>query len=124
MSRLTEHQMQKSVIAERDIRANQDPRWGLLMAFVNGQYRPGQRMEPGLTAGAPDLILCVPRAAQGKHPAYHGAFFELKTGRNKPSAEQERILRLLIEQGYYVGVYRDDPAVVIETVLWYLGDSR
>lgn len=118
---MTEYDMQRSVMAEAKLRANQDPRFGLLMAIPNGQFRPGQRAEPGIVPGAPDLILAVPRPAQGNHPAYHGAFFELKVGRNKPSGEQEYILRMLKDQGYYTGVYRDDPAVVIDTVLWYLG---
>lgn len=121
---MSEYEMQKSIIAEADLRANQDPRWRCLMAIPNGQYRSGQRAEPGIRPGAPDLLLAVPRAATVKHPAYHGAFFELKVGRNKPTGEQEYFLRMLREQGYYTGVYRDDPAVVIETVLWYLGGDE
>ena len=51
-----------------------------LWANPNGQYRPGQRMEPLTVAGVPDLSLMV---ARGK---WHGMLIELK----KPGREGER----------------------------------
>ena len=43
-----------------------------LYANVNGQYRAGQRPEPGLMAGVPDVLLAWPTI---KH---HGLYIELK----------------------------------------------
>lgn len=117
---MTEHDLQASIVAECAWRANQDPRWGLLFAVPNGQYRKGQRMEPGLRAGVPDLFLPVPRRATTAHPAYHGLFMELKVGRNEPSGEQQIWLRSLREQGYYTCWIYDDPQSAIDLLNWYL----
>lgn len=69
-----------------------------LFAIPNGQYRKGQRMEPGLKGGVPDIQLAVARGG------YHGFFGELKIGRNKPSDEQKAYIEYLNQQGYYVAV--------------------
>lgn len=120
MTILSEHDLQKSIIAECDLRANQDPRWGLLMAIPNGQYRKGQRMEPGLRPGIPDLFLPVAREATKAHPAYHGMWMELKVGRNGLTGEQERWMRFLKEQGYYTCYIRDHASAAISLFEWYL----
>lgn len=117
---LAEHDLQRSIIDECNWRANQDPRWGLIFAVPNGQYRKGQRMEAGLKAGVPDLFLPVPRDKTKAHPAYHGMFIELKIGRNVPTGEQERWLRLLREQGYYTCWIHDVPSGAIDLLKWYL----
>lgn len=110
--------MQTSLFAQIDLLANQDPRYALAFAVPNGQYRPGERMEPGLRAGVPDICLPVPRPATPTHPAYHGLFMELKVGSNPPSARQVRWLQRLSEQGYYACIVRDD----IEQALTILQD--
>ena len=52
----------------------------------------------GLKAGVPDLCL--------DHPAgrYHGLRIELKVGKNKPTAEQNRWLQQLRVSGYFAAV--------------------
>lgn len=115
---MSEHALQASIIAECDLRANQDPRWGLLMAIPNGQYRKGQRMEPGLRAGVPDLFLPVARHG------YFGLWIELKVGKNTPTAQQKIWLSTLFQLGYSVAEVYDDPAEAIRVLEWYLGDER
>lgn len=114
MTILSEHDLQKSIIAEVDLRANQDPRWGLLMAIPNGQYRKGQRMEPGLRAGMPDLFLPIARHG------YHGLFIELKVRKMNLSDEQKAWRQILLEQGYFWSAIRDEAEVVIQLLEWYL----
>lgn len=111
---MTEHDMQASIIAECNWRANQDARWGLLMAIPNGQYREGQRMEPGLRAGVPDLFLPVARHSR------IGLWLELKVGKNRLSPEQECWIRRLRVEGYCVEVVYDDPQKAIDIITWYL----
>lgn len=119
---MTERDLQASIIAECDLRANQDPRWRLLLAIPNGQYRKGQRMEPGLRAGVPDLFLPVARDKTTHHDAFHGLWLELKVGRNRPSEAQERWLATLDEQGYCTCVVRSAD-MAIELLDWYLGPA-
>lgn len=118
---MNEHQLQQSIVDEADWRANQDFRWGLLLAIPNGQYRKGQRMEAGLRAGVPDLFLPVPRAATATDIAYHGLWIELKVGKNKPTDNQVDWAFKLCEQGYYYVWMHDDASKVIELIEWYLG---
>lgn len=113
---MTEHDMQASIIAECDLRANQDARFGLIMAIPNGQYRKGQRMEPGLRAGVPDLFL--PVAAR----ECHGLFIELKAGSNKETKRQIWWIDRLKEQGYAATVVWD-AQMAINLIAWYLGDA-
>lgn len=114
---MTEHDLQASIIAEADLRANQDPRWRFLMAIPNGQYRKGQRMEPGLRAGAPDLFL--PVAARGAH----GLFIELKVGSNKATDSQLRMIDQLKMQGYCATVIWE-AQMAIDLISWYLGGDE
>lgn len=44
----SERHFQEEVIAQCDIRAVLEPEYGLVFAIPNGQYRSGQRVEPGL----------------------------------------------------------------------------
>lgn len=114
---LSEHEMQKSIIAECVIRANQNPLFGRVAAIPNGQFRPGQRKEPGLTPGLPDLILLAPRHG------YHGIVLELKVGNNRASKEQIDWLSWLKSQGYYTCIVRDDPQAAMDILCWYVGDD-
>ena len=92
----SEREFQAAVIAEAQQRAILQPEYGLLVAIPNGQYRSGQRMEPGLKAGMPDLMLCCQRGT-------HGALFiELKSGSGKPSREQMDMHQRLRMEGYRV----------------------
>jgi hypothetical protein len=114
---MNEYQLQQSIVAECDLRANQDKHYGLILAIPNGQFRRGQRMEPGLRAGAPDLLLPVPRRG------YHGLFMELKVGRNRLTAQQSAWLSNLKFLGYCAVVVYDDPAEAMRVLQWYLEDS-
>ena len=98
----------------------------LVYANVNGQYRAGERPEPGLKRGIPDLFVPVPHlngvSQRGEH-WYHGLYLELKRdGRQneKPSGglspDQVRWIEILRSQGYYVAVTygRNEALGVIE----------
>lgn len=90
----SERHFQEAVIAEARQRAILQPEYGLLVAIPNGQYRAGQRVEPGLTPGLPDLALFVARGG-------HGALFlELKVGSGKPSRAQLDMIHRLRMEGY------------------------
>ena len=90
------------------------PQLALLYAIPNGQVRPGQRVEPGLRPGMPDICLPVPR---GRHAAL---YIELKVGANKPTATQRQMMELLREAGNKVVVFWDDEQVVIDELIAYI----
>lgn len=109
--------MQASIVAECAIRANQNPLYGRLFAVPNGQYRPGQRKEPGLTPGVPDLMLLASRHG------YKGIIIELKVGANPTTKKQVDWLAWLKSQGYYTCIVRDDPQAAMEILCWYCGEG-
>lgn len=113
---MTENQLQASIFSEADYRANQDPRWRYLLAIPNGQYRPGQRMEPGLRPGAPDILWPMPSKG------YIGLAMELKVGRNHAQLNQIEWLAWLKAQGYFTCVVRD-AGKAMEILCWYIGDG-
>lgn len=112
--RQSEHDLQAALIAECDRRAATNPLWGLILAIPNGQYRKGQRMEPGLRPGVPDLLLPIERHG------YIGMFLELKVNDNPLSPMQEVWLSKLAQQGYYCVVIRDSLQSAIQIIDWYL----
>lgn len=117
--RMSEHDLQRQVIDECDRRAITRPAYGLILAIPNGQFRAGQRMEPGLRPGIPDLFLPVAR----DHPCgmfYHGLFIELKVGDNRLGNEQREWLERLQGQGYCCHVVRDRVEVTMDVIEWYL----
>ena len=110
----SEREFQAAVIAEAQQRAILQPEYGLLVAIPNGQYRAGQRMEPGLKAGMPDLMLCCQRGT-------HGALFiELKSGSGKPSREQMDMHQRLRMEGYRVALVWDSVDDVMFEIARYL----
>lgn len=112
-----EYTLQEAVMAECEKHALLDDRWGDIYANVNGQYRPGQRMEPGLKKGVPDLFLPVPSGM------YHGLYIELKWQENKPKREQIEWLRRLRRRGYKCVVIWDEVKEVIKAIEEYLEDA-
>lgn len=74
----------------------------LLVAVPNGGYRTAfeavNMKLMGVQAGYPDLQLPVPAGR------YHGAMWEMKHGRNRPTALQIEWHEKLRELGYYVNV--------------------
>lgn len=114
LPKLTEHDMQTAIIEECDRRAIANPEWGMVVAVPNGQYRHGQRMEPGLRPGFPDLIVTVARHSR------IGLGLELKVSPNKPSANQLAWHRKLILQNWIVEVIYDNPQAAIDKIQWFL----
>lgn len=117
-SLLTEHDMQASVIAECDLRAKQNPEWGMTFAVPNGGQRPvlvaKALKAEGVRPGVPDIFNLA------QHHGYHGVVLELKVTPNDTTAEQRRWLDWLRGQGFYTAVVRDDPQAAINILAWYL----
>lgn len=115
---MTEHDLQATVIAECNLRANQDPLWAMIAAIPNGGHRhkatAGRLKAEGVRAGLPDLVCLVARNG------YHALFIELKVGRNKCQLSQLQWHRKLAEQGYAVRTVWDDAAKVIQIIEAYL----
>jgi len=106
---LSEHEEQVLLFAWSKAYEYRYPELGLLYAIPNGAKlswrrnpKTGSRYSPeaqrllaeGLRPGVPDTMLPVPRGI------YHGAYCELKVGKNKPTEEQSRWLEALHRQGY------------------------
>lgn len=112
--------MQVSIIAECDLRANQDARWGYIFCIPNGGHRhkatAGKLKAEGVRAGIPDLFL--PVAAR----ECHGLFIELKVGSNKETKRQIWWIDRLKEQGYAATVVWD-AQMAINLIAWYLGEE-
>lgn len=116
--KMTEHDLQRQVIDECNRRAITKPAYGYIFCVPNGMYRKGQRMEPGLRPGIPDLFL--PIARQHSDGMYHGLFIELKVGNNPLSNEQREWIERLQGQGYCCHVVRDSVAAVMAVIERYL----
>jgi hypothetical protein len=114
ISPCSEFELQRAIVTECQIRSIASPAYGSLVAIPNGQYRRGQRMEPGLAAGMPDLALFVAR--HGKH----GLFIELKVGTNKQSEDQLWWQRRLRIEGYLCECIWDDAQQAMNLIEWYL----
>jgi hypothetical protein len=110
----TEHEEQAAVIAWAD---NHPEAW-VLYANVNGQYRPGQRPEPGLRTGIPDLFLPLARGGA------NGLYIELKRTKGGVVSEAQNFwIETLLNRGYWAVVcYGADEA--IEAIIEYLGGTQ
>lgn len=116
---MNEHELQKSIIAECNLRANQDPRWGHIFAVPNGGKRSkataGKLKAEGVRPGVPDLLLLLP--CHG----YHGLAIELKTEAGRLEKAQSDWLTHLIANGYKIHVNYGDADEAIRVIAWYLG---
>ena len=101
--RISEHSMQRSVIAWANLMAVRKPPLRWLYANANGGDRgggirgivaAGKMNAEGVKRGVPDLFLPVPRGR------YHGLYLEMKSERGKLSSEQKEWLAYLGESGY------------------------
>lgn len=94
------------------------PELALLYAIPNGGARhpavAAKLKAEGVKAGVLDT--CLPIARRG----YHSAWVEMKFGKNKLSAEQDRWARQLGAEGHYVGVCWSWVEAA-RVYLWYLG---
>lgn len=82
--------------------AQKFPELDLLFHVPNGGRRDKREANSlkrqGVKAGVPDLVLPVARNG------YFGLYIELKAGKNKTSEEQNKWIKQLKEQGYFVTV--------------------
>lgn len=95
------------------VRLRNCPEHDVLMAIPNGQYRPGQRPEPGIRPGVPDLFLPVARRG------YYGLWLELKWGRNKTTPEQDEWIARLQKLNHCCAVVRSLEEAQ-EVLSWYM----
>jgi hypothetical protein len=79
-----ERDMQQALIDLCAAREAEYPALEWIYATPNGQYRPGQRMEPGLKSGVPDVFLPAPAGG------YHGLYLELKSATGRVRDAQRR----------------------------------
>lgn len=116
--RMSEHQLQATIIQQCNLRALANPLWGLIFAIPNGgdrDVRVAVKLQAeGVKAGIPDLF--VPVARHG----WHGLFMELKAKGNKPKTHQEQWLQLLANQGYCCCVITDDLDEAMRILHWYI----
>lgn len=91
------------------------PELDLMYHIPNGGKRnitTAKRLKAeGVKAGVPDICLPVARGY------YHGLYIELKAGRNKTTENQNKWIKSLREQGYYVQVcygWEEASKVIVE----------
>lgn len=115
---MTEHDLQASIIAECNFRANQNDLYGRIFAVPNGGHRDirvAQRLKAeGVRPGVPDLLLLAPRRG------YNGLAIELKVGRNHATASQEDWLLWLRTEGYMTRVVYDSADEAMTIISWYI----
>lgn len=99
---MSEHDEQCALFAFAAWAAGRVPELSLLHAIPNGGARhpavAAKLKAEGVKAGIPDVFLPVARGGR------NGLYVELKYGKNKTSAEQDRWIDALREQGYAVAV--------------------
>lgn len=112
--KMSEFDLQTEVFRQCAIKAETNPAYNLVLAIPNGQVRPGQRIEPGLKRGVPDIAIFAARHSR------HGCFIELKISPRKQEPEQLEWQRKLRIEGYICSCIWDDPQKVIDLIEWYL----
>lgn len=114
LPKLSEFDMQAIVFERCAARAEANDEWLSVVAIPNGQYRPGQRMEPGTKKGFPDLIVPIARHSR------IGLALELKITPYKPTEDQLWWHHRLRLRNWAVDVIYDDPQKVIDHIAWYI----
>lgn len=88
-----ERKIQEDLFQWAELQSGNKPSLRLLYAVPNGQYRPGQRPEPGMKAGVPDCVLPVARGG------WSALYLELKRADGRVRDTQEKWLYSLREAG-------------------------
>jgi hypothetical protein len=119
----TEHEEQVALFEWAERSGITELAW--MFAVPNGGYRhpatAAHLKAEGVKAGAPDIILPIPRWGYPNDSMYHGMFLELKRAdhSNKTTPEQDAWLAELTTLGYYAVVaYGCEEA--IDHILCYL----
>ena len=99
---MSEHAQQVALFAWAAYAQAEYPELELLFAIPNGGHRhkatAGRLRAEGVKRGVPDVCLPIPRGN------YAGLWIEMKYGRNKPTADQERWIEALRAAGHRVEV--------------------
>jgi hypothetical protein len=128
-----EHTEQTNLFKWADLAKNARPELEMLFAIPNGGARPTKEVmtkygvrrfssvakrlkDEGVKAGVPDVMLAVARRG------FHGLFIEMKVGKNKPTDEQKKWHRKLLNQGYWVET-RYSWTEAVDTICWYLDED-
>ena len=109
-----ERDLQAAVIEECDRRAQYNPLYSMVAAIPNGMVRRGARVDAGVRAGLPDLVVLLPRRG------YHAAFIELKFGKNRLHEMQRRWIERLKAEGYCATVIWDSVEEVMDFLTYYI----
>jgi hypothetical protein len=117
----TEHQEQAALFSYAKLKANQDPRWGMMFAIPNqgsadkgGFVRQKIMKVEGQKPGVPDIFLAVPLGV------FHGLFIEMKRVKNSTtSSDQKAWITALNKQGYCARVCKgfEQAKMLIESYL-------
>jgi hypothetical protein len=91
------------------------PELALLFCIPNGQVRRGERTEPGIRPGVPDLCLPVARGD------FNALYIEMKFGKNMTTKEQDHWIEKLRYYGNRVEVCYsfEDAQQVLKDYLGY-----
>lgn len=116
-----ESEEQRALFKWRDTQLHKYPVLRLMFAIPNGGNRDaitGAMMKAeGTTAGIPDIFLAAIRGGCG------GMFIEMKSGKNKPTALQQKWLDDLEAEGYITKCCHGWQEAV-EEIIFYLEGPR
>lgn len=119
---MTEAEMQQSVFAEIDLRANQDARYKYIFHVPNGGKRDDVvaaiLKTQGVRKGVPDILWLMPACG------YYGLAMELKVGRNDLTLEQADWIRWLSDHNYYTAIVYNDPGEAMDILKRYLDGAH
>ncbi len=122
-----EYEMQCALIAWRDRLVGQYPVLSALVHWPSGEHRSkasAVRIKRlGGSRGLPDIWLLVPQSGQQNGIAWHrpGMCLELKAGKNKLSADQERWRAILETCHFAYYEVRDDWTIAARLIAAWCG---
>lgn len=99
---MSEHDQQVKVFNVLRLNEAALPEIAFIYAIPNGGARhpavAGKLKAEGVKKGVCDICIPIPNAA------YHGAYLEMKYGKNKPTNEQKEFMAFVERRGYKVGL--------------------